>query len=141
MAAGSRAGSDRASIEGRENQSYAIVGYHPVASTVGTTRWATGQRLATRDQSTMANKTDHLEWADAHERLAEEWYLSNDPTTRRWAVIAVYYSLLHIVHAIAAERWNLHPEAHKEVFEIPERIDPSRPALGKSLRIARERRP
>lgn len=52
---------------------------------------------------------------------------------RRWSVVLAYYSLLHVAHAVAADRWDEHPERHHDVFEIPTRIDPTRRQLNAQL--------
>jgi hypothetical protein len=61
--------------------------------------------------------------------MSERLYESTDPTDRRWSVVVAYYSVLHGAHAIAARRWDEHPDSHLEVIDLPLRIDPNRTGL------------
>lgn len=82
----------------------------------------------------MANRGEHLIWADENFALAENLQESGDPTMKRWAVVAAYYSLLHVAHAIAAEKWGEHPADHGAVHDIPKRVDPTRVLLSAQLK-------
>lgn len=81
----------------------------------------------------MAGRKDHLEWAEAHAGLAERLWEEGEKTERRWAAVVADYSLLHTVHAIAAELFNEHPEDHPQRWKLPRRIEPDRSTLAAQL--------
>ncbi len=96
--------------------------------------WIPSNRLGTVDP--MANKTDHLAWAEDNSALAEQLWESADPVERRWSAVVAYYAILHTAHAVAADLWNDHPEDHFAVREVVTRMDPTRLGLAANVQEA-----
>jgi len=67
----------------------------------------------------MPRDYQHREKAELNEKFAHGLDLT-DPTSESWAVVAAFYSALHYVESYLATR-NLHPETHKERFEVIKR--------------------
>ncbi|MEX1124271.1 MAG: hypothetical protein WEE53_01275 [Acidimicrobiia bacterium] len=84
----------------------------------------------------MANKVDHLAWAEANSQFAERLWTSDDPGERRWSAVVSYYAILHTAHAVAADLWNDHPEDHFAVRNVSLRMDSNRSALAASIQEA-----
>jgi len=84
----------------------------------------------------MANKADHLDWADRNFELAERLWASDEPAERRWSAVVAYYAILHTAHAVAADLWNDHPQDHFEVRNVILRMDPNRPGLAANVQEA-----
>lgn len=84
----------------------------------------------------MANKDDHLDWAEANVVLAERLWESTDRSERRWSAVIAYYAILQTAHAVAADRWNDHPQDHFEVRNVVLRIDPTRIGLAANIQEA-----
>lgn len=84
----------------------------------------------------MANKADHLDWAEGNVEVAERLGESNDPVERRWSAVVAYYAILQTAHAVAADMWNEHPQDHFEVRNVVLRIDPNRRGLAASIQEA-----
>ena len=84
----------------------------------------------------MANKVDHLAWAEDNRILAERLWESDDPVERRWSAVVAYYAILHTAHAVAADLWNGHPEDHFAVREVATRMDPTRVGLAATIQEA-----
>lgn len=84
----------------------------------------------------MANKADHLDWAEGNVELAERLWESDDPVERRWSAVIAYYAILQTAHAVAADLWNEHPQDHFEVRNVVLRIDPNRRELAASIQEA-----
>lgn len=84
----------------------------------------------------VANRADHLGWADDNAGFAERLWASSDPVERRWSTVVAYYSILHTAHAVAADLWNEHPENHFEVRNVVLRMDPNRQGLAATIQEA-----
>lgn len=77
----------------------------------------------------MASKAEHIIFSEENERVAADFLGSEDAASRRWGVVAAYYSILHLLHAGAADRQNHHPEEHGEAWNVIYSFDPIRRQL------------